>query len=179
MEHNPYAPPTTEVEGGSDASRAAPMVGPSGLTGWLVLVCLGLIATPIRLTFYLVKTFPPIFSSGAWKRVTTPGSGYYHPLWGPLLIGEIVVNSAFIAATIYLLVSFFRKVRSFPRDYVIFLVSNLLFILADAVIVRVILPDRPLISSESMGEFFRGLIGALIWVPYMFVSKRVKNTFVN
>jgi hypothetical protein len=34
-------------------------------------------------------------------------------------------------------------------------------------------------DPETAKEFFRSLISMAIWVPYMLVSQRVKNTFIE
>ena len=176
MDRNPYSPPAsvTEVVPGTTAAS-----GPAGLAGWLVLVCLGLIVTPIRLAVFLLQTYPPIFRDGTWQRITTPGAGAYHPVWGPLLVFEIIINAAFIATSIYLLFLFFQRSWRFPGIYVAFLVVNLLFMFADALAVHFILPGRPLFDSESGAELGRAILSVVIWVPYMFLSRRVKNTFVR
>jgi len=176
MDRNPYTPPSSDSE-----VVTAPTTGdgPEGIGGWLLLVCLGLILTPFRVGYYLLATFPPLFRDGSWHTLTTPGSPPYHPFWGPLLIGEIAINAFFIVTAIYLLVLFFRKSWRFPKFYVFFLVSNFVFIVLDALAIRIVLPGQPFLDAESAGEFAKSLVGVGIWVPYMFISKRVKNTFVR
>ena len=175
-QHNPYAPPTSATEA---APAVWPTSGPVGLSGWLVLVGLGLVITPFRLAIFLLQTFPPIFSDGTWGTLTTPGSAPYHPLWAPLLLAEMAINSIFILMSIYLLFLFFRKSVRFPRLYILFLLSNLAFLLADAFAVTIVLPSQPFMDPNTAREFGRSVFAACIWVPYLFLSKRVKNTFVR
>jgi hypothetical protein len=174
--HNPYAPPTSATE---TAPVVLPASGPVGLSGWLVLVGLGLVITPFRLAIFLLQTFPPIFRDGTWGTLTTPGSGPYHPLWAPLLIAEMAINLIFIATSLYLLFLFFQKSARFPRLYTLFLLSNLAFLLADAFAVTIVLPTQPFMDASTAREFGRSVFSACIWVPYLFLSKRVKNTFVR
>ncbi|MDR2989692.1 MAG: DUF2569 domain-containing protein [Providencia alcalifaciens] len=35
------------------------------------------------------------------------------------------------------------------------------------------------IDSNDIRELIRGLFGCFVWVPYFFVSVRVRNTFIN
>lgn len=154
-------------------------VGPSGLSGWLVLVGLGLIFMPIRIALLLLQTYPPIFQTGAWEALTTPGSESYHPLWGPLLTFEMVGNSLFIVAGLVMLWLFFQRSSRFPKLFIAVMVVNLLFILVDAWLGSIVLTDEPMFDSATAREFSRSLIVAAIWVPYMSVSKRVQNTFVE
>lgn len=153
--------------------------GPSGLSGWLVLVCIGLILTPIRLAFFLLQTYPPIFRDGTYQLLTTPGGENYHPYWGPLMITEIAVNIGFIVTALVLLFLFFRKSWWFPKIYVALVLVNLGFMLVDAYAVTLILPTQPLFDEETAREFGFSVIVAMIWIPYMLISKRVKNTFVD
>lgn len=176
MERNPYAPPSSVIE---ETPQVSPEDGPSGLSGWLILVAIGLIGTPIRLAFFTLKTYPPIFRDGTWATLTTPGPAPYHPMWGPLLIVEIVINLTFIIMSLYLLYLFFRKSWRFPRLYITFLVANLCFLLADALAIKLVLPEQPIMDPDTAREFFRSVVAVSIWVPYLLVSKRVKNTFVS
>jgi hypothetical protein len=178
MQTNPYAPPSSSVVA-QPAPVAPPTDGPVGLSGWLVLVGIGLVTAPFRLAYFLMQTYPPIFRDGTWETVTTPGPAPYHPFWGTLLVGEIIMNVVFILMSIYLLYLFFRKSSRFPKTYVVFLIANFSFILADAFAAQVVLPDRPVMDPETGREFGRAVFAAVVWVPYMFVSKRVKNTFVR
>ena len=176
MDRNPYAPPESNPE---VRVEPPPVHGPEGLSGWLVLVGIMLVVTPLRLVKFLNETFPPLFEDGTWEVLTTPGPPPYHPMWGPLLITEIAANCTFIVVAVWLLVLFFRKSWQFPRVFVAFLVTSLLFIAVDALAVKIVLPEQPLLDGETMVEFTRSLVGAGIWIPYMLMSTRVKNTFVR
>jgi hypothetical protein len=151
---------------------------PTGLGGWLVLVAIGLVLSSLRLLVLLGQVFVPIFRDGTWAVLTTPGSEAYHPLWAPLLIFELVGNSGFIVAQLWLLVLFFRRSQSFPKLYVWMAFLNLPFILVDAWLGSFVLTDRPMIDVDTAKELARSIATIVIWVPYMRVSKRVRNTFV-
>jgi ABC-type spermidine/putrescine transport system permease subunit I len=176
MERNPYAAPSDVAD---VAPEPSPPAGPAGLAGWLIILAIGLFATPIRLSNYLWQTFSPIFRNGTWRELTSPDSASYHFFWGPLLIAEIAINILFIVGAIYLLFIFFRKSRRFPNLFILFVVSNLAFVLVDAVAIRIVLPEEPILDSATARELGKALFGAIIWVPYMLLSKRVKNTFVR
>lgn len=177
MSDNPYQPPVASVTPAPAADSITPNNGPSGLGGWLILVMIGMILTPIRLGTFIATTLVPLYRNGTWEILTSPGSESYHPLWAPLLIFEFVVNLVFILACMALLGLFFTKSRRFPRMFIIFIAANLIFLVVDYVLGGQI----PAVAAEGpVGavEIVRTLIAALIWVPYMLVSKRVKNTFV-
>ncbi|MCK8108367.1 DUF2569 domain-containing protein [Pseudoalteromonas sp. 2CM41L] len=150
-----------------------------GLSGWLILVGIGVVMGPIRLFATTFPLFQPIFSDGTWEALTTVGSEAYSPFWAPLIIGEIVYNVAMFAALIYLAFLFFSKNYRFPFTYILIVVISLIFIPLDSWLVQLAMPDEPFWDPETAKEFFRVLIGGIIWVPYLLLSKRVKATFVE
>ena len=150
-----------------------------GLNGWLILVGIGVIISPIRLLATLIPVYLPIFEDGVWEALTTEGSEVYHALWGPLLMGGIAYNLCLEAVSVYLIYLFFSKHYLFPKFYIGIVVVSLIFIPLEAWLVSFVVPNEPIFDPETTKEFTRILISVLIWVPYMLVSKRVKATFVE
>ena len=150
-----------------------------GLGGWLILVGIGVVLSPIRLLMTHVPIYKPIFEDGTWEALTTAGSQAYHPAWGPLLIGEIAFNLLMLVASLYLIYLFFSKHYLFPKVFITVVVVSLFFIPLDALLVSRMFPNEPMFDPETAKEFIRTLIAGAIWVPYMLVSKRVKATFIE
>lgn len=150
-----------------------------GLGGWLILVGLGIVISPLRIIILLFPTYSEIFSNGSWEVLTTPGTEAYNPLWVPIIIGEISINAALVIAWMFIAFLFFSKKRIFSKWYIGILLFTLAFILVDALAVKSVVPNMPVFDPDTMKEFGRSLVVTLIWVPYMLVSKRVKATFVN
>jgi hypothetical protein len=174
MDPNPYRTPAAKVDA-VDAA-AADSAGPRGFGGWLILPMLGLIITPFRMLFQFVQELLPIFTGPAWHTVTTPGTGAYHPMWAPLLLFELIGNTALFAFTLVVLVQFFRKSRLLPKLYIIWLLSLVVVQGADWILGAQI----PTVAEQNdFKELFRAIVGAAIWIPYFSVSKRVRNTFVS
>ena len=170
-ETNPYDPPESVGTKGKQQY-------PSGLGGWLILVGIGLVISPSRLGAMIVQVFVALFTDGTWAILTTPGSEQYHALWAPLLIFELLGNLGFIVAYIVLVILFFRKSRFFPKTYIAIAFINLCFIILDAWFGSFVLLDEPMFDPDTARELARSLVSVAIWVPYMVVSKRVRNTFV-
>ena len=145
--------------------------------GWLILITLGLIITPLRIGASLFATFIPIFTGETWKTLTTPGQEAYHPLWGPLIIFELVGNASFCIWAIYLLWPYFKRKRAFPRLFIIFCLANLGFVLVDLFVAGRI-PAAAALDPETMREVIKTAIACFIWIPYFIMSKRVAATFV-
>ncbi len=150
-----------------------------GLGGWLILVGIGVVVGPLRLIWLIVSVYVPIFNDGTWQVLTTEGSGAYHPAWGPLLLGEMAFNTGMLLASIYLAVLYFTKHRFFPKLFILLTAISLVFIPLDAWLVSIVLPSEPIFDEITIREFVRTIVAAAIWVPYMLVSIRVKQTFVN
>jgi hypothetical protein len=152
---------------------------PSGIGGWLVLPLLGLVLTPLRISFSLYKDMWPIFSEGYWGALTTSTSEAYHPYWAPLLVFEIAGNVLLVVATLALLYFFLGKSKYAPRLMIGWLAFILVFNGTDFFAASLIPAVAALDDSESAKELGRAAIGAVIWIPYFLVSKRVKATFVK
>ena len=150
-----------------------------GIGGWLILVAIGIVITPFRTIIAMIETYPDIFLNGAWELLTTQGSEVYNPLWGPIIIGEILINSVMILAWLYMAYLFFSKKSSFPKWYIGLAIFSLLFILADAFTVKLVLPNEPAFDPDTIKEVMRSLIMVVIWIPYMLLSERVKVTFIK
>ena len=138
----------------------------NGLRGWLILVGMSVVIGPFRLAYEVGPLYYSIFTDGTFEILTTPGLESYHHLWGPLLAFEAVYNS-------------FSKHYLFPKIYIAIVLLSLLFIPLDAWIASFIITDEPMFDPATTKEFARTLFSAVIWVPYMLVSKRVKATFVE
>ena len=150
-----------------------------GIGGWLILLAIGMVVTPIRIVMLIGSTYPEIFSSGIWEVLTTPGADAYQPLWGPIIIVELSINIGLMVAWIYMGFRFFTKSREFPKWYVGIAIFSLLFILVDAFAVKLVLPNEPVFDPDTVQELARSVFMVIIWAPYVLLSKRAKATFVN
>jgi len=150
-----------------------------GLGGWLILVGLGIVLSPLKIIALIFPTYSEIFSNGSWELLTTSGTEVYNPFWGPILIGEISINGVLVIAWLFIAFLFFTKKKAFSKWYIGILLFTLAFILIDALAIKLVMPNEPVFDPGTIKEFGRSLIVTLIWVPYMLVSKRVKATFVK
>ena len=151
---------------------------PSGVGGWLYLVALGLCLTPVRLVAEIVRGLRPL-DPATWHAVTTPGGRAYHPLFGPLIVGELVANAILLLWALVLLYLFFAKRRIFPGVMVTFLIVRVLIQGADLLVARVIPAASAAIGPSVYGALAGSALVVLVWVPYLLRSRRVANTFVR
>lgn len=152
---------------------------PKGLGGWLILPAIGLFALPLKMGLSLITDFLPIFQKNYWAVLTTPGSGAYHHLWAPLIIFEIAGNIFLLLLDLVLIFLFFIKSTRFPALFISFMALNLVFMVGDlffADLIPAVAAQRDFKSFKELAQLF---VGAIIWIPYFLISKRVKNTFVK
>ena len=150
-----------------------------GIGGWLLLVAVGIIFSPLRIIFQLFPLYSDIFTDGYWEILTTPGTDAYHVMWAPILLVEMGTNLVLIFVWLFIIFLFFSKKRAFPKWYIGIVLFTLLFLVFDAFAIKLVLPNEPTFDSETVKEIIRTLISCVIWIPYMLISKRVKATFVK
>jgi hypothetical protein len=176
--NDPYRPPAADLE-----EKKAPSAPTSpqlkGIGGWLILVVLGLVVSPLRTAYLLITTHWPIFRDGTWAILTTPGTGSYHPLWAPLITLEILGNLGSIALALVALWSLVRKSRRTPIFVIAWLSWTTALVAADFFAADMIPAVAAQADHDSVKELGRTIFGACIWIPYFLVSKRVKATFVE
>lgn len=147
--------------------------------GWLILVAIGIIASPFRLGYSLVVELLPALDAETWDYLTNPDSPVYHVLWKPVIILELLGNSLFLIFSLVLLYYFFSRKKELPRLIIIFYAANLVFILIDHYLASQIPMVAEVDNSDTYREIGRSIISSAIWIPYFLLSERVKGTFVK
>lgn len=145
-----------------------------GLSGWLALVGLGLIITPIIQGYGLIS-YIPLFNQT-----------YDIPGYMTLLQLEFVASLIIVAGSLYLLYLYFKKNVNFPKYYIIFLIATAVYTVIDHMLLGSLTAPTPeqqkVITdtlSENSSEVARAVFFAIVWSAYMLNSKKVKATFVN
>jgi hypothetical protein len=156
--------------------------GLQGIGGWLILVLIGLVVSPIQLF------------RAAWLDA--------HSLAGPnrdllniripglttLVSIELFANATLFLGILVLIVLFFRESRSFPRLYQAWLGFSFVAKLAEYTFALHLgpqpalpAPDSPVQNMQStlMFDMLRSAVAASVWIAYFELSRRVKATFVR
>jgi len=148
--------------------------------GWLALIGIGLVTRPIAILHDFFGELSSVyFTEAGWNALN--GKSELVVLSYHLVIPiEMAFNIFLFCGSILMIVLFFQKRNSFPSFFSIFIAGNLLFLIADMFVSQSILGDHSG-SGDNAAEvdIFRQLIAAAIWIPYMYKSQRVKDTFVN
>lgn len=152
--------------------------GKNGLGGWLILVGAALFLYLVQLVI-IQEYYINFIWTASYEKYTTPGSELYHDLWGPVLVGQILVNSLMLLAGLYAVYLFFKKHKWFPRLFIAILLVTLAAVLVEAWAVSVLYGSESMFEGKAKDELFLSLFCVAVGVPYMLRSKRVKTTFVN
>jgi len=161
----------------------APSPVPEGISGWLSVVALGLVGSPVVVA-YRLWTDDQFASHAHFES----GNQVIQGLFGLMTI-EILGGLASLAALLYLNFLFFKKKQLFPRYFIIFLAANVLL----ALIEYWACPDQGALGPDwerasrlqqsLQGELAshcgKAIISAAVWIPYFMSSRRVKNTFIE
>lgn len=147
--------------------------------GWLILLGIGIVTNPLRLIFTTYSMFSDIFLSDFWSSLSSTDSIYYHKLWKPVIFFELSINIVAIIFSLIILIFFFKKSKFFPKTWIIFACTYILFLIIDLLLCRQI----PFVVEQGMGDFYKPIIQNFvtftIWGTYLIKSKRVKGTFIK
>lgn len=149
-----------------------------GLGGWLIVMGIGVILSPIVL-LYEGFSLLEFFKQDGVSQLNNPASDIYYPalLW--FILGECVVNLVLLLLSLYAAYLFFSKHYRFPKFYIGLMIGYLLVLFADCVISELLIPQESAFDSETITELAKSALRCVIWVPYLLISVRVKNTFVE
>ena len=165
------------------AQRHKPKIAPRPslpkLSGWLLVLAVGVVLFPVRILLFLVQDLAPAFTGEAWALLTTAGSPAFDPLNGPLLIFELVGNVVLLGSSTMAAVLFFRRRRRFPLAAIVLLIGAMLFYLADDLLARQILAVASQADAGSNLDLYGAGIVCAVVIPYLLRSDRVKATFVR
>ena len=149
--------------------EAREATGHKSIGGWLVLVALGLVLTPIQLV------------AGISQDVTTLQKDNLVEGARPIIAVELLATVGMLGVTLWAANSFFRRKRDAPRMMIILYALALASGVLEIALRQAILglsEGRTSADAETLLDLVAPLIRAAIWIPYFLSSKRVKETFV-
>ncbi len=141
---------------------------PSGIGGWLILPTIGTCLAPF---FYL---------KGLGDLVTVVGGPNFSlaalPLKAFVWI-EFIVNFGIMCAWGYAIYALFSKKRVYPGLFISLAIISIIIVMLDIGIAGA--GFNVAMTHEDYAGLAKQFISALIWVPYMAKSQRVRNTFIQ
>ena len=97
----------------------------------------------------------------------------------PLLIFELILDLVLFAALILNVHLYFCKSRVFPKFFIALMLVDLCVPLLDAWLWSFVIPYNPLYHTDWISTLAWPFMRAIILVPYMIVSKQVRNIFIE
>ena len=141
---------------------------PEGFGGWLLLPMIGVCLAPIRTLVEgatLLASYGPVLALPNGKAVVAI---------------EVALNLGLLALQIVVLVAMFGRRSTFPRFFRWLWITSIVLPLLDIVAVSALLgvsPDQ--LIDADMARVAASAVVMGLWVWYMQVSVRVKNTFTR
>lgn len=176
------------IKVGQKSSAVPPLLGEmdpelTGIGGWLVLVAIGVTLRPLVLLGQLVMGSHDSFNQNVWEAMTIPGNESYQAALAPLIITETAGNLLLLIGSILVLVLFYRRRRTFPPTFIVLLAFSATFLVFDAWAGTSLLKNEETTKPGALGEgttsAIQAVMQAVIWIPYLLVSRRVKATFTR
>lgn len=149
------------MTGTSSAPNVSP---PQGFSGWLLLLAFGQVVGPLRI---LGSIYDDIAVYATFK--------------SPAVIAELGLNVVFLLFWLFVTIAMFRKWRSFPSLWTYQWLMALLVPWVDIVMVGA-MQNQPLQQLITPRDIVQTIVASIVggmWLWYLRVSVRVKNTFVT
>jgi len=150
-----------------------------GLEGWLAFFVVG-ISISILYNVIQIFTYPSAFSEVESVRSQAPG---FVSAMTPALWFEVFQFAILAAIGIWLIVLLAQHKRLAKHVAVVFLAANIVLGIIDYAWASSIFSEYNLNVDSEMskqgGLIGRSIIASCIWIPYFFVSKRVKRTLTK
>lgn len=146
------------------------------IAGWLILLGLGVFFMPFSLIASLAEAYnidPEILFA-----LTDQASETYNHAFATYYSVTNFVNWSMVIISFSFWYFFFQRKKAFKKLFIVFLVFNIAVQILDIAAASNIFPDISL-SASDFGQILRSIIYAAIWIPYLLISERSKQTFVN
>lgn len=151
--------------------------------GWLVLIALGIILSPLMLTVQLIRTWSDQMNYDFYTLFFNKDSAVYDPLRGYFAISVNILNVLLVVFTCLLIHQFFRLRNTFRLYYILFKLFNLFLLIYDVGFTYIFFPnDYEAMGTEmksEQGSILRIFIQSCIWIPYLLYSERSRHTFTR
>ena len=141
----------------------------NGLKGWLILVAILVCIGPPSIVY---STLTLIIGVGAEWQIYDGAQKYF-------IVVTCIINVIFLFASIYLIYLFFKKMSKFKLYFIIYLAMSAILTILLTVWLVLLVPTINLLKEIDFTVIIGAIIPALIWIPYIIYSKRVRNTFIN
>lgn len=153
--------------------------GPNGLSGWLVLVGIGVVVSPfgIARTLWELRSY---LAADVYALVGTQYSSQWPGLW--LRAGVLCTHfllAFLLIASVLNAVQFFARRRTFVLTFVAMQVLEVGASLLGLLVLWQLVGAESEEVRSTFTDLVRSVLSAAIWITYMLVSRRVRATFTR
>jgi len=147
-----------------------------GLSGWLIIAGIGIFYTLFSNLYYILAN---VINNGGWSILMQPFNDlkFDEVDWIPVI--EVLLYFLTTILLIQLLILFFFQKKSFPKWYIGLKLAAMIIVFLEVYLVYYVLPYSKELREQVLFSTCTYVVGALIWIPYMLLSRRVRFTFVN
>jgi len=148
-----------------------------GIGGWLILPLIGLVITACFHFYFIVTEIYPVFSDGTIFALFDTQSDICNPVFGIFILFESAATILMFWLAIIILYMGFKESKKFVLLLIVFYICSFL-ISAIYYMTTSYFEVIESVERELLIDLLRSIIVAAIWIPYLLVSERVKNTFI-
>jgi len=141
--------------------------------GWLYLIAIGIIFSPISNAIHF-KQLVEIALNANWEFIWQKG-----PMAILTIVFQFSMQGYMLIFSVILVVLFFYKSYKFPKMFIIYISSIFILGLISIYFTASVPNIEKKLIAEAIAFPISIFIMALIWVPYLLKSKRVKRTFIT
>ena len=149
----------------------------AGIGGWLVLLAIGVTLRPLFLARSVWPAIQLMSNWPGWVTRTDPESFSYVPGYGWVVMAEICFGGLFCAWAVVLVLQFYQRKASFPIAFAASMIGLAVWNIGDACLVQTLKLHNPAELAPAFAGLVPMILSVLVWVPYVFLSRRVKLTF--
>src|SRR3954453_17432059 len=140
------------------------VAGPKGIAGLLILPVIATLVSPLMTGYAAFQNVAVFVNGPSLSSALTV-----------FIFVEVLFNFSLMAAWIFAAIMLFRHKRLYPRLFVALIVITLIGTVLDLAVAA--LAFDATIDGKDLAGVVRAVFQLAIWGPYMYMSKRIKNTF--
>jgi Protein of unknown function (DUF2569) len=143
-----------------------------GITGWLILVAIGLMAAPVLRVNSILSVDIPILYGDRFQSFLESHSEVVF-----LLYSTVFINVVLALAALVLNFLFYTRRKKFPIYMAVYIATTLLVVVLHTAVLNQMYGYENL--SRNYIALLRGLVGAAASISYLLSSHKVKTTFIR
>jgi hypothetical protein len=163
----------SEVDAGAEAEDTY------GIGGWLALLGVGLVLTPLVILLGFAFLVIDVYTTDMWTAFTLPGGSSYRAINAPLFVAVGSLEVFAFIGSLLANVLFFQKRRTFPKVYVFLSLIGLLTLVIDGAAAQAAYGSDAARRNKEIATLLIAAVTWTLWSIYLLRSKRAHATFTR